>query len=132
MLLAAGAARGQNGTSEPGSATEPFGIALEGFPYPYSVHLFPLTQEGEQLRMAYMDVAPKGDATGRTVLLLHGRNFPSSYWHSAIAALTGWLWRRHASVAAVPSASKAGYGDVLSKISTLSPSGVKAFAVPGN
>lgn len=93
MLLAAGAARGQDGTSEPTPATQPFGIALEGFSYPYPVHLFPLTQEAEQLRMAYMDVAPKGDGNGRTVLLLHGRNFPSSYWQSAIAALTGAGYR---------------------------------------
>lgn len=93
MLLAASAARGQSGTSEPGPATEPFGIALEGFPYPYPVNLFPLTQEGEQLRMAYIDVAPKGDANGRTVLLLHGRNFPSSYWKSAVEALAGAGYR---------------------------------------
>ncbi|MGZ8400904.1 MAG: alpha/beta fold hydrolase, partial [Methyloceanibacter sp.] len=78
MLLAAGAARAENGTSQPIPATEPFGIALEGFPYPYPVHLFPLTQQGEQLRVAYMDVAPTGDANGRAVVLLHGRNFPSS------------------------------------------------------
>ena len=93
MLLAAGATRAEYGTSPPVPATEPFGIALEGFPYPYPVHLFPLTQQGEQLRMAYMDVAPKGDATGRTVVLLHGRNFPSSYWHGAIEALAGAGYR---------------------------------------
>ena len=93
MLLAAGAARAENGTSQPVPATEPFGIALEGFPYPYPVHLFPLTQQGEQLRMAYMDVAPKGDANGRTVVLLHGRNFPSSYWQGAIEALAGAGYR---------------------------------------
>jgi pimeloyl-ACP methyl ester carboxylesterase len=93
MLLTAGAARAQNGPSEPASATEPFGIALEGFPYPYPVKLFPLAQEGEQLRMAYMDVPPKGDANGRTVLLLHGRNFPSSYWQGAIEALSGAGYR---------------------------------------
>ena len=93
MLLAASAARAENATSQPVSATEPFGIALEGFPYPYPVHLFPLTQQGEQLRMAYMDVAPKGDANGRTVILLHGRNFPSSYWQVAIEALAGAGYR---------------------------------------
>jgi pimeloyl-ACP methyl ester carboxylesterase len=37
--------------------------------------------------MAYMDVAPKGEANGRNVLLLHGRNFPSSYWKETIDAL---------------------------------------------
>jgi len=93
MLLAAGAARAQSGTSPPVPATEPFGIALEGFPYPHPVHRFPLAQQGEQLGMAYMDVAPKGDANGRTVVLLHGRNFPSSYWQGVIGALTGAGYR---------------------------------------
>ena len=90
--LAAGALA-DDVASRPVPATEPFGIALEGFLYPYPVHLFPLTQQGEQLRMAFMDVAPNGDANGRTVVLLHGRNFPSSYWQRAIEALSGAGYR---------------------------------------
>jgi len=66
---------------------EPYGINLEGFPYPYPVNLLPLTNDGEQLRMAYMDVAP-AQPNGRTALLLHGRNFPSSYWAPVIKTLT--------------------------------------------
>ena len=66
---------------------EPYGIALEGFAYPHPVRTLPLTHEGERLRMAYMDVRPDGDGNGRTVLLLHGRNFPSSYWEGAIKTL---------------------------------------------
>ena len=65
---------------------EPYGIALEGFPYPYPVHQLPLVNDGEQLRMAYMDVAP-AQPNGRTVVLLHGRNFPSSYWAPVIKML---------------------------------------------
>ena len=57
---------------------EPYGIALEGFAYPYPVHLLPVVNDGEQLSMAYMDAAP-AQPNGRTVVLLHGRNFPSSY-----------------------------------------------------
>ncbi len=93
MLLAPGAARAESGTPPAAAATEPFGIALEGFPYPYPVYLFSLSQQGEQLRMAYMDVAPRGEANGRTVVLLHGRNFPSSYWQGAIEALSGAGYR---------------------------------------
>jgi proline iminopeptidase len=37
--------------------------------------------------MAYMDVAPPAP-NGRTVLLLHGRNFPSSYWAPVIKTLS--------------------------------------------
>ncbi|GJE61938.1 alpha/beta fold hydrolase [Methylobacterium trifolii] len=66
----------------------PLGIGLEGFAYPYPVRFLPLTRDGEAQRLAYMDVAPTGTANGRTVLLLHGRNFPSSYWAPVVAALT--------------------------------------------
>ncbi|MBB5048706.1 proline iminopeptidase [Rhodopseudomonas rhenobacensis] len=66
---------------------EPYGIGLEGFAYPYPVQLLPLTNDGEQLRMAYMDVAPE-KPNDRTVLLLHGRNFPSSYWAPVIKTLS--------------------------------------------
>jgi pimeloyl-ACP methyl ester carboxylesterase len=65
---------------------EPYGIGLEGFAYPYPVSMLPLLNDGEQVRMAYMDVAP-AQPNGRTVLLLHGRNFPSSYWAPVIRTL---------------------------------------------
>jgi pimeloyl-ACP methyl ester carboxylesterase len=73
--------------ASPAAGVEAMGIALEGFPYPYPVHFLPLTIEGEDLRLAYMDVPPVGPPTGRTVVLLHGRNFPSSYWEPTIKAL---------------------------------------------
>jgi pimeloyl-ACP methyl ester carboxylesterase len=66
---------------------EPYGIALEGFAYPYSVSLLPLVNDGERVAMAYMDVAP-AQPNGRTVVLLHGRNFPSSYWAPVIKTLS--------------------------------------------
>ena len=65
---------------------EPYGIDLEGFAYPYPVKLLPLVNDGEQVRMAYMDVAP-AQPNGRIVVLLHGRNFPSSYWAPVIKTL---------------------------------------------
>src|SRR5580692_6991680 len=65
---------------------EPYGIGLEGFAYPYPVSLLPLVNDGEALRMAYMDVAP-AQPNGRTVVLLHGRNFPASYWAPVIKTL---------------------------------------------
>jgi pimeloyl-ACP methyl ester carboxylesterase len=65
---------------------EPYGIDLEGFAYPYPVNLLPLVNDGEQLRMAYMDVAP-AQGNGHVVVLLHGRNFPSSYWAPVIKTL---------------------------------------------
>src|SRR4030095_2312103 len=73
-------------SAEP-AAREPYGIGLEGFTYPYPVHQLPLVNDGEQVRMAYMDVAP-AQPNGRTVVLLHGRNFPSSYWAPVIKTLS--------------------------------------------
>ena len=66
---------------------EPYGIGLEGFAYPYPVSMLPLVNDGEQVRMAYMDVAA-ATPNGRTVVLLHGRNFPSSYWAPVIKTLS--------------------------------------------
>src|SRR6202046_3402665 len=68
-------------------AREPYGIGLEGFAYPYPANMLPLFNDGEPVRMAYMDVAP-AQPNGRTVVLLHGRNFPSNYWAPVIKTLT--------------------------------------------
>ncbi|HEV7820686.1 MAG TPA: alpha/beta hydrolase, partial [Burkholderiales bacterium] len=54
--------------AEPASR-EPYGIGLEGFAYPYPVSMLPLVNDGEQVRMAYMDIAPT-TPNGRTVVLL--------------------------------------------------------------
>ncbi len=63
------------------------GIALENVPYPFPVRYLPLTIEGQNLRMAFMDVAPTSAPNGRTVVLLHGKNFYGSYWDGSIRAL---------------------------------------------
>jgi pimeloyl-ACP methyl ester carboxylesterase len=65
----------------------PLGIGLEGFAYPYPVRFLPLTRDNEAQRLAYMDVAPTGTPNGRAAILLHGRNFPASYWQPVIVAL---------------------------------------------
>src|SRR3954451_3484555 len=75
------------------SPPEPLGIALEGYPYPFPVRFLSLTVERHPVRLAYMDVPPTAAANGRTVLLLHGRNFPASYWEPTIKALTGTGYR---------------------------------------
>ena len=67
---------------------QPISISLEGYDYPYPVQFLPLTVEGQDLKMAYMDVAPAGPANGKTVLLLHGKNFFGAYWKDTIAQLS--------------------------------------------
>lgn len=61
---------------------------LDGYDYPYPVKYLPLRLEGQQLRMAYMDVPATARANGRTVVLLHGKNFFGAYWRETINALT--------------------------------------------
>jgi pimeloyl-ACP methyl ester carboxylesterase len=73
--------------------TTPLGIALEGFAYPHPVRYLDLTRDGERQRLAYMDIPAAGNANGRTVVLLHGRNFPSSYWQPVIPSLTAAGYR---------------------------------------
>lgn len=58
------------------------------FPYPFPVQYFPLTVERQAVRIAFMDVPPSGHANGRTVVLLHGKNFSGAYWEPTIRALT--------------------------------------------
>ena len=72
----------------PAQELTPLSISLEGYPYPYPVAFFDLHQEGQDLRMAYMDVKPEGQGNGKTVVLLHGKNFPASYWRDTIRFLT--------------------------------------------
>ncbi len=62
-------------------------ISMDEYPYPYPVHLLPLTIEGQDLNMAYMDVPPAGEINGRAVLLLHGKNFFGAYWKDTIDVL---------------------------------------------
>ncbi len=65
-----------------------YGPELEGFDYPYEVRRFELTSQGKAMSMAYMDVAAP-TPNGRTVVLLHGKNFCSATFESAIRALSG-------------------------------------------
>lgn len=65
-------------------AVVPLGIALEEYAYPYPVHFFDVEMQGQSLRMAYMDVAPTGSANGRTLVLLHGKNFGGYYFANVV------------------------------------------------
>ena len=66
---------------------EPLGIGLEGWPYPAPLRWYGCVVAGQALRMAYMDVAPTGPTRGRTAVLLHAKNFDSSYWAGPIRDL---------------------------------------------
>ena len=74
-------------------AQEPYGIALEGYAYPFPVAYLDVQAGPHAARLAYMDVAPTSPPNGRTVLLFHGRNFPASYFEPLIRALNGAGYR---------------------------------------
>ncbi len=73
-------------------AQEPLSITLENVKYPYPVRFLPLEAEGQDIRMAYMDIRP-AKPNGETVLLFHGKNFGGYYWTGVIRALSGRGYR---------------------------------------
>lgn len=66
---------------------QPLSITLEGYDYQYPVQFFPLSVEGQDLKMSYMDVPPRSGGIGKTILLLHGKNFFGAYWKDTITFL---------------------------------------------
>ncbi|WP_460428408.1 alpha/beta fold hydrolase [Azotobacter armeniacus] len=63
-----------------------YGPELEGFDYPHPVQYFAFESQGQSLRMAYLDVRP-AEPNGRTLVLLHGKNFCAATWEGSITAL---------------------------------------------
>jgi pimeloyl-ACP methyl ester carboxylesterase len=66
---------------------KPGSITGEDVPYPYPVSYLPLTLYGQDVRIAFMDVAPGAQANGHTVVLFHGNNFAGFYFGNVIDAL---------------------------------------------
>jgi len=87
LLSSVGAA--QSGSQEvvTPAGVKPGSITCEECPYPYPSSYLPLALFGQDVRMAYMDVAPQGQPNGHTVVLLHGNNFAGFYFGVVIDAL---------------------------------------------
>ena len=66
-------------------AEEPpaYGPELQGFNYPVPVSYAHFTSQGDKLDMAYIDL-PSAKPNGRTVVLLHGKNFCAATWEASI------------------------------------------------
>ena len=73
---------------EPPAEWGPISINLEGYEYPHPVEFMNFRVFGQDVRIAYMDVAPVGPATGRAVVFHHGGSYYGWYWASQIEALT--------------------------------------------
>ena len=65
---------------------------LTGYAYPFPVAYFTFESQRQTLKMAYLDVKPD-KPNGRTVLLLHGKNFNAAYWEGTIRELVGRGYR---------------------------------------
>ncbi|MGF6378872.1 pimeloyl-ACP methyl ester carboxylesterase [Paraburkholderia atlantica] len=84
VLCAASVAAAASSLDDSGPA---YGPELQGFSYPAPVERFEFTSQGVPLQMAYMDVKP-AHPNGRTVVLLHGKNFCSATWDTTIRRLS--------------------------------------------
>ncbi|ALM49073.1 alpha/beta hydrolase [Flavobacterium psychrophilum] len=65
---------------------EATGIRMENIKYPFPVKELSLKIQGQDVKMAYMDLQPK-KPNGKTVVLLHGKNFPAMYWEDTATDL---------------------------------------------
>ena len=65
-----------------------YGPELQGFQYPYPLEHFAFQSQGKSLQMGYMDVPANGHANGRSVVLMHGKNFCGATWEGSIKALS--------------------------------------------
>jgi pimeloyl-ACP methyl ester carboxylesterase len=61
---------------------------LTNYDYPRPARFFPFHDQQQDLKMAYL-LAEPAEPNGRTVLLLHGKNFSAAYWEPTIRALLG-------------------------------------------
>jgi pimeloyl-ACP methyl ester carboxylesterase len=72
----------------PDKYLQPLGTCYEELRYPYPTAYLNLFVEGQDLRMCFMDVQPPKNPNGRTVVLLHGKNFYGAYWADTAKFLT--------------------------------------------
>jgi pimeloyl-ACP methyl ester carboxylesterase len=85
LLLAAPQSKAADASAP--ADVKPGSITCEECPYPYPSFYLPLTLYGQDVRIAYMDVPPRAQPNGHTVVLLHGYNFAGFYFGGVIDAL---------------------------------------------
>jgi pimeloyl-ACP methyl ester carboxylesterase len=92
MLCCACGVAAQNAWTPATNPSAAYGVELQGFEYPYPVATFEFSSQGQALHMAYMDVHPE-QWNGRTVVLLHGKNYCAATWNATIGALLATGYR---------------------------------------
>ena len=85
-LVATAAFAAGDAVPEPGPV---YGAELEGFDYPAPVQRFRFESQRQALQMAYLDLQPERPVqpNGRTVVLLHGKNFCAATWEGTMRVL---------------------------------------------
>jgi len=74
------------------SQIKPLDAELTNYQYPFEVRFLNLNSQNDHLKMAYMDVKPK-TANGKTIMLLHGKNFNGAYWERTAKDLSAQGFR---------------------------------------
>ncbi|WP_300688037.1 alpha/beta hydrolase [Chryseobacterium sp.] len=69
------------------SQVKPLDAILSDYQYPYEVHFLNFKSQDNNLKMAYMDVLPQ-KPNGKTIMLLHGKNFNGAYWEKTAKDLS--------------------------------------------
>lgn len=69
------------------SQIKPLDAMLSNYQYPFEVHFKDLKSQNQTLKMAYMDVKAK-KSNGKTIMLLHGKNFNGAYWEKTAKDLS--------------------------------------------
>ncbi|MFB9862720.1 alpha/beta fold hydrolase [Rufibacter immobilis] len=80
LLLLAGTAQAQ-------SQVAPQDAELSTYQYPFPVAFHPVHVQRQAFKMAYMDLKPQ-KPNGKTVVLLHGKNFNGAYWEQTARDLS--------------------------------------------
>lgn len=65
---------------------------LSNYEYPFEVKYLNFKSQNQDLIMAYMDVLPK-KSNGKSILLLHGKNFNGAYWKQTATELSKFGYR---------------------------------------
>lgn len=86
VLLACALGVPAGAQNDAGAKLRPLDPLLTSYDYPFPVKFFEVDTQRQKLRMAYMDV-PAATPNGRTVVLMHGKNFSGAYWKTTIEAL---------------------------------------------
>lgn len=78
--------------SKPVTMAKGFDAELTNYQYPFPVAFYKFSAQGQELKMAYMDLKPAQE-TEKVIVLLHGKNFNGAYFAQLANALVAKNYR---------------------------------------